>query len=206
MSDKVEAAGGAAGDDDARRTATLVERVRAALAAAPVRAGATKVVAIDGRSGAGKSTVSAALAAALDAPIVDLEYLYPGWDGLEAGVDVLVSSVLRPLAAGRTTVAVPRWDYAADAWGEPLSLAVPGTVIVEGVGAGDRRATPFVSVLVWVELDDETRYARAIARDADVYRPHWERWAAQERALLARERTPERADVVVEASVATPRA
>lgn len=180
-----------------REVAVDVERVRAALAAAPARAGTTKVVAIDGRSGAGKSTVSAALAAALDAPIVDLEYLYPGWDGLEAGVDVLVSAVLEPLVAGREAIPVPRWDYAAHAWGDPLPLTAPEVLIVEGVGSGDRRATPFVSVLVWVELDEATRYARAIARDADVYRPHWERWASQERVLLDRERTPERADVVI---------
>lgn len=179
-----------------------LERVRAALTAAPARAGATKVVAIDGRSGAGKSTVSAALAAALHAPVVDLEYLYPGWDGLEAGVDVLVADVLEPLAAGREAIPVPRWDYAAHAWGEPLPLTAPEVLIVEGVGSGDRRAIPFVSVLVWVELDEQTRYARAIARDADVYRPHWERWAAQERLLLARERTPERADVTVRAGTA----
>lgn len=185
-----EAADGSAVSED-------VERVRAALAAAPARAGATKIVAIDGRSGAGKSTVSAALATALHAPIVDLEYLYPGWDGLEAGVDVLVSDVLEPLVAGRKTIPVPRWDYAADGWGEPLPLAVPEVLIVEGVGSGDRRAAPFLSLLVWVELDNATRYARAIARDADVYRPHWERWAAQERLLLEREQTPGRADVTV---------
>ena len=39
------------------------------------------------------------------------------------------------------------------------------------------------------------RRARALARDGAVYAPHWDRWAAQEDALLARERTSERADV-----------
>jgi len=174
----------------------LVARVRGALDVAPPRAGATKVLAVDGRSGAGKSTVAAELAGALGAPVVDLEYVYPGWDGLEAGIDLLVSDVLRPLAAG-DTAQVPRWDYAADGWGAPLAVPPGEVVVVEGVGAGDRRAAPFVSVLVWVELDDATRHARAIARDAEVYRPHWERWAAQERAMLARERTAARADVVV---------
>lgn len=173
-----------------------VGRVRAALDAAPPRAGTTRVVAVDGRSGAGKSTIAATLAAELGAPVVDLEYVYPGWDGLEEGIELLVREVLQPLAAGRP-VAVPRWSYALDGWDPPLVLPPSDVVVVEGVGAGDRRAAPYLSVLVWVELDEATRHARAIARDAEVYRPHWERWAAQERALLARERTPERADVVV---------
>ena len=51
--------------------------------------------------------------------------------------------------------------------------------------------------LVWLELEAPARRARALARDADVYRPHWERWAQQEDSLLARERTWERADLLV---------
>lgn len=177
-------------------SAADVTRVRRALEAAPARAGATKVVAIDGRSGAGKSSVAAEIAGALGAPVVDLEYVYPGWDGLEEGVDLLVRDVARPLAAGRPG-SVPRWSYARDGWDPPVPLPAAPLVVVEGVGAGDRRLVPYLSVLVWVELDDETRHARAIARDADVYRPHWDRWAAQERAHFARERTRDRADVVV---------
>jgi hypothetical protein len=34
-----------------------------------------------------------------------------------------------------------------------------------------------------------------IARDGEAYRPHWERWAAQERAHFAAEGTRERADL-----------
>ena len=30
------------------------------------------------------------------------------------------------------------------------------------------------------------------------FAPHWDTWAAQEDALLARERTPERADIVMD--------
>ena len=35
------------------------------------------------------------------------------------------------------------------------------------------------------------------ARDGEAYRPHWQRWAAQERALYAADRTRESADVIV---------
>ncbi len=173
-----------------------IARVAAALVEAPARAGATKVVAVDGRSGAGKSSFTRRLGPALGAPVVDLELIYPGWDGLERGVDLLVAEVLVPLAAGRAA-AVPRWDYRRDGWGTPETLAPADVVVVEGVGAGARRVMEYVSLLVWVELDDETRYQRAVARDADLYRPHWARWAAQEERLIAREDTAARADLVV---------
>ncbi len=58
------------------------------------------MLAIDGRTGSGKSTLAGRLAERLDAPIVQLEQLYPGWDGLQAGIDLLVEAVLVPLSAG----------------------------------------------------------------------------------------------------------
>jgi uridine kinase len=174
----------------------IVERiVSAALAAAP-RAGSSRVIAIDGRAGSGKSTLARALAERLEAPIVDLELIYPGWDGLEAGVDLLAERVLAPLAEGHAAQ-VPRYDWRAGVFGDPMLLEPPPLVIVEGVGAGARAVSRFTSLLVWVELADDERRRRAIARDGDMFAPHWERWAAQEDAHYAREQTASRAGISV---------
>ena len=70
------------------------------------------MIAIDGRAGAGKTTLAGRLAERMDAPIVQLEQLYPGWDGLQAGIDLLVEAVLVPLSAGRVAQ-VPRYDWLA---------------------------------------------------------------------------------------------
>ena len=157
------------------------------------------MVAIDGRSGAGKTSLAAALAAALGAPVVALEDLYGGWDGLERGIDLLVSEVLAPLSAGRAA-RVPRYDWAAAAWGAPWVLEPPGVLIVEGVGAGARRAAAYESVVTWMEAPASVRKKRALDRDGQTFAPHWDAWAAQEDAMLARERTQARADIVVIAS------
>jgi len=133
----------------------------------------------------------------LGCPIVELEQLYPGWDGLEQGVELLVSAVLEPLAAGRS-VEVPRYDWIDARYVEPWALGPSELLIVEGVGAGTRAAARHASLLVWLELAAETRRQRALARDGDVFRPHWERWTAQEEALLDREATPSRADLVLD--------
>jgi uridine kinase len=170
--------------------------IRRLLRGGPPQAGATRVVAVDGRSGAGKSFLAAELRTELEAPVVSLEDLYGGWDGLEHGIDLLVSEVLEPLAAGRSA-RVPRYDWAARVWTDPTVLEPPEVLIVEGVGAGARRAAVYESVLVWLEAPAFVRKKRALDRDGDVFAPHWERWAAQEEAMLARERTPERADLIV---------
>ncbi len=158
------------------------------------------MVAIDGRSGAGKTSLAAALAGQLDAPVVSLEGLYGGWDGLEQGIDLLVGDVLQPLRG--QAARVPRYDWVAREWAEPVPLEPPGALIVEGVGAGARRAAAFTSLLVWLEVPSPIRKARALDRDEETFAPYWDQWAAQEEQMLARERTPDRADIIIRRALA----
>jgi uridine kinase len=173
-----------------------VTRIADAVRRAVPQAGGTRVVAIDGRSGAGKTSLAAALGDRLQAPVVSLEDLYGGWDGLERGIDLLVSAVLEPLAAGRAA-RVPRYDWIARAWAEPTAIEPPPILIVEGVGAGARRAAAFESVLVWLEVPAPVRKKRALDRDGATFARYWDQWAAQEDAMLARDRTPDRADITL---------
>jgi uridine kinase len=176
-------------------------RIGAPLVAEIVRravpqAGHTRVIAIDGRSGAGKSSLAAQLRDEVGAPVVTLEDLYGGWDGLEHGIDLLVSEVLEPLSGGRAA-RVPRYDWGAAVWGTPWVLEPPEMLIVEGVGAGAGRAAAYASVLIWIEEPASVRKKRALDRDGETFAPYWDMWAAQEDAMLAREHTPARADLVI---------
>jgi uridine kinase len=177
----------------------LPARIGVALRAAPARAERTRVVAVDGRSGSGKTRLAGLLREELGASVVSLEDLYGGWDGLERGIDLLVTEVLEPLAAGRTA-RVPRYDWITRTWEEPASLDPPELLIVEGVGAGARRAVVFESLVVWLEAPADVRKKRALDRDGETFAPYWNYWAAQEDAMLARERTPERADILIDAT------
>jgi len=161
--------------------------------------GASRVLAVDGRSGAGKSYFAAMLAATFgDAPTVHMDDLTPGWDGLETAVDVLLQNVLLPLSVA-TPVRYRRWDWTNDRWSDDeTELGVPEVLIIEGVGACARAVAHFAVVSFWVEAPDDARYERAIDRDGDSYRDHWERWAAQEEVHYAREGTRERCTHVVD--------
>ena len=177
--------------------ADAVGVIRAAVRAGKARAGRTRVVAIDGRSGAGKTLLASQVRTRLGAPVVSLEDLYGGWDGLEHGIDLLVSEVLMPVSDERAA-RVPRYDWLTREWAEPVLLEPPDVLIVEGAGAGARRAAAFESLLVWSEVAPSVRKKRALDRDGETFAPYWDVWAAQEDAMLARERTPERADVVMD--------
>lgn len=154
------------------------------------------MVAIDGPSGAGKTTLAQDVVALLGCPVVHMDDLYPGWDGLREGVALLVSEVLEPLAAGRAA-RYRVWDWAGRRRGETRVLGTPPVLVVEGCGASVGEAARYAAVRVWVDAPQEVRRARGLARDGEAYRPFWERWAAQEEALFAADATRARADLVV---------
>ena len=160
------------------------------------RCGATKLIAIDGPSGAGKTTLARDVAAELAAPTVHMDDLYPGWDGLRAATQRVSSWIVEPLRAGRPA-RYRRWDWAASTYAEWVQVPASEVLVLEGCGSGVRPAGEALSALVWVEAELAVRYARGMARDAG-YAPFWDRWAAQERAVFAADRTRERADVVID--------
>ncbi|MBG6084214.1 chorismate-binding protein [Zhihengliuella flava] len=160
------------------------------------------IIAVDGRSGAGKSTLALELTTRLrrhrTVTLFHLEDLYPGWEGLAAGISEYAAQVLPQLAAGRPAVWRP-WDWAGDAPGAATRTEPAEVIVVEGVGVASAAALPHLDAVVWVEEDDRVRHQRAIARDGETYRPHWDTWAGQEDAWLAAEpvHPAEAADVVV---------
>ena len=173
-----------------------VARVLELVSTAAPRCGRVRVVAVDGRSGSGKTTLALAVGAALAAPVVHMDRIYPGWDGLAASVPLLVSQVLEPLAAG-VPAAYRIWDWHRDAWNGLEEVPAATVVVVEGCGSSVGPAGPYAAVRVWMEAPRAERLRRGLERDGDAYRPHWERWAAQEERLYAADRTSERADLVI---------
>ena len=171
----------------------LAERVLAA----PTRSGATRLVCIDGPSGSGKTTLAGRLSAALGGPpVLHMDDLYPGWDGLAAAVPLLHEQVVAPLAAGRAA-RYRRYDWHREEFAEAHDLGTPPLLIIEGAGCGARVIAERAVLLVWVEASRDVRFRRGIARDGETYRPHWERWAHQEAAHFAAEATACRADLRV---------
>lgn len=173
-----------------------VAEVVTAVAAAPARCGAVRVVAVDGHSGSGKTTLARGVGEALDAPVVHMDRIYPGWDGLAASVPLLVEQVLEPLARGEQA-AFRLWDWEENAWNGTRIVPPAEVVVVEGSGSSVGPAGEYAAVRVWVEAGRDERRRRGLARDGDAYRPHWEHWAAQEARLYARDGTRAKADIVI---------
>jgi hypothetical protein len=167
----------------------------------PVPGRRTRVVGIDGLSGAGKSAFARRLAAALGgAPVLSTDDLVPGWDALGESVALLTEWVLRPLAAGRPA-RWRRYDWVAGRPGEWQDIEPADFLVAEGCCVGLPPAAPALSYLIWIDAPAaERRHRLELRPDWPAYRPFAGRWAAQEHALQATADTPGRADLVVDNS------
>ena len=160
------------------------------------------VVAVDGRSASGKSTLAARLVDAVAGAHVVHTDDVAWWQGFFDWADLMRSGILEPVRAGAAVAFTP------PAWterGRPGAITVPAGVsllVVEGVGAGRRELAAVVDVTVWVQAETQVRSAREDARIAagEVTETLVEEWQREELPFLAAQRTWERADHVVAGS------
>lgn len=173
---------------------TELKQALAALDGRTPPRGAVRVIALDGPSGAGKTTLARALAAELDAPVVCMDDLYPGWGGLAAGPGLLAAQVLEPLARGEQA-SYRRFDWLANRYAERVAVPPCSLLVVEGVGSTAFPAGDYAALRVWLDADEDVRRERGLARDGLAYAPHWDAWMRQERELLAAEGLVAAADI-----------
>ncbi|WP_167103648.1 hypothetical protein [Mycobacterium sp. DL592] len=159
------------------------------------------IVLIDGRSGAGKTTLARevcdrAALQGVSVQLIHVEDIYPGWGGLADAVQIVAAQIVGPLAAGRNAQWQSYdWDRGAPG---PLRHAHSGQpVLIEGVGALSKDSAAHASWRVWMEAPTGLRRSRALARDGDLYRPHWTQWADAETGFINLHQPAKLADIII---------
>ena len=170
--------------------------------ARPATLGAGRLVCVDGPAGSGKTTLTAALAEATGAQVVHMDDLMAGWAGA-TDTAAQLESVVSPLLAGRPG-SYRHFDWELDRFTATVAVPPAPWLLVEGVGSGSPVVTAGVTVLVWVEADADLRLARGMARDGQAMAEHWRQFMLDETAVFDRDRTRERADVLVDGTGTTP--
>jgi hypothetical protein len=132
----------------------------------------------------GKSSLADVIAGHLGATVVHLDDAYPGWDGLDAGRDAVIESVLAPIVAGlpgrfRT------WDWHRDTAGEIVTVSPTDAIVIEGCGISTPRARSLASTVIWVDCSESERRIRLLGRDGDAFSDHLEAWDRQVDAHIA---------------------
>jgi hypothetical protein len=182
------------------RVVAVREVVRRLWDAAGGVSGRPRVVAIDGRGGAGKTTLAERLRAVVPNSVVlhtdDIawNHAYFDWGGL------LVEHVLRPLHRGDAV------DFRPPAWvahGRGGSITVPAAmdaVWVEGTGVLRAELARWLDASVYVQgdLDEQERLLAARDGESPEQLEHVANWLREELPFMLRERPWERATLIVE--------
>jgi uridine kinase len=188
------------------------------------RLGTVRLVAVDGPSGAGKTTFAGRLARALqgasrlryasaeqgasrlryaaavpaDTAVVPTDAFLDGWAEPLSVWPALRSDVLDPLAAGRPG-AYQAYDWTLRRFGgQAIPVAVPTVLILEGVTSACAAVRAQLSLAVFVTGDAAVRTERTLARDGANIEAALRNWQAAETMYFQAERTADMADVVVD--------
>ncbi len=190
----------ASNSEDDRAVEADPERLLSLVSQSVARLDSTKLIAIDGPAGSGKTTLASQWHdflrnSGLTVETLHLDDLYEGWTGLHRGLETrLIDQVLNPLASGQAA-RWQRYDWHAGAFAEWVELTPPKVLILEGCGSGAQAYSPYSSLLVWIEAEQEERITRGIQRDGPGVLPHWLAWMDREAAHFAANRTRDRADL-----------
>ena len=158
------------------------------------------IILIDGMSGVGKSHLAELMLSGLGGVLIHLDDVYPGWNGLDAGRQHVIDSVLVPLVEGRSG-RYTAWNWERDSAGEFVDVPLADIVIIEGCGISTEQSRRFADTTVWVECDDSERRARLTQRDGDRFADHLDTWDAQVYTHMADNKPRETATVVVNTTV-----
>jgi uridine kinase len=186
-----------------------VARIQAALAdrAAPL------VVALDGRSGAGKSTIAPLVATEVGGVVVDGDDFYAGgsgemWDAMTAAekVDHVIDwrrqrPLLEALRRGESVGYHPYdWDDEANDGAAPHQVHVESApvIILDGVYSARPELADLIDLTVLILIDDDVRRAQLLAREGEDYRRDWEaRWTEAELHYFGTIMPPEAFDLTL---------
>ena len=174
----------------------LVEHLRRA---SPDVARRPRIIAVDGRGGAGKTVLVERLRAAVPASAV-VHTDDVAWN--QACFDwgpVMIAGVLEPLHRGQAV------DFSPPAWvqhGREGSIRVPAgldVVWVEGTGVVRAELAALIDASLYVQGDLDVQEARVVGRDGDgpAEREQVARWMEEELPFLAREQPWAAATLVV---------
>lgn len=164
------------------------------------------VILIDGASGAGKTTLATALAAAWTGPlepvVVRMDDMYPGWRGLHAASAALGRELIRPLhetGHGRWR----RYDWQSARAAEWHSVSDGRPLIVEGCGTITRETCLLADLSIWLDAADDVRKRRALERDNGAFDANWNTWQEQFDRHVTEQNPRSRAGLVLATTTST---
>ncbi len=156
----------------------------------------TRIVAIDGCGGAGKTTFATSLAGTLDNCSIVHTDDFASWDHPVDWYPRLIEQVLEPLRQNHVAH-YQKFDWQANQLGQWETLEPCYVMILEGVSASRSEFRRYLSFSIYIETNRELRLKRGIERDGEEMLLLWQQWMVEEDEYMLRDQPQKYADLVL---------
>ena len=129
------------------------------------------LIAIDGRAGAGKTTLAAhffkELSADKTVEVIHMDDLYNGWENaLDEGLTHTLESIVNAHKNG-VSIEIDIFNWQSMSFDSKAMINPVDILIFEGVGAGQKVVRDAGATLYWLDIDADVGIQRVLNRDGN---------------------------------------
>lgn len=166
------------------------------LKVAPINNMSTRIICIDGRGGAGKSTYAKHLSSLLgDCSIVHTD----DFASLEEPISWykrMLKQVLIPIGKNLKSI-YQKYDWDKRQLSEWLTITPQKYLLIEGVSSCRNEFRPYISYAIFIETNKKLCLARGLKRDGEHMQGQWLKWMSEEESYIKEHAPQEFANVIV---------
>ncbi len=159
----------------------------------------TTLLALDGPSGAGKTTLAMELHAQLDnSAVIHMDDLYAGWgDALSLDLYARIfQQIFQPILR-QEDIRFQVFNWQTNLFDSWQTITPPRFLILEGVGAAAIPNRMWISLAVFMHVSDEVGLERVRSRDGDDVASHIPAWQIMQREHFLKNETDRYANVSI---------
>jgi uridine kinase len=156
------------------------------------------LIAIDGRAGAGKTTLAAhffkELSADKTVEVIHMDDLYDGWESaLDERLTQALESIVNAHKNG-VSIEIDIFNWQSMFFDSKKMINPVDILILEGVGAGQKVVRNAGATLYWLDIDAEVGIQRVLNRDGNQIAPQMKQWLIAQEIHFMRDKTRENAE------------
>jgi len=156
------------------------------------------LIAIDGRAGAGKTTLATRffdeLSVDKTVEVIHMDDLYNGWENaLDEGLTKTLESIVNAHHK-KEGIEIDIFNWNSMSFGAKAMINPADILILEGVGAGQKVVRDAGATLYWLDIDAEEGIQRVLKRDGNQIAPQMKQWQIAQENHFMRDKTRENAE------------
>ena len=155
------------------------------------------LIAIDGRAGAGKTTLAARFFDELSVDkrveVIHMDDLYDGWENaLDEGLTKTLESIVNAHQK-KEGFEIDIFNWQSMSFDSKRQINPVDILILEGVGAGQKVVRDAGATLYWLDIDADDGIARVLKRDGNQIASQMKQWQIAQEIHFLRDMTRENA-------------